>query len=254
MKSKRLAEQSIGRITSGLVEQDNLGLRTIDFVGKQLPTWRDDPDRPFEQAEPKLNSQLCDFLDSRARNVFPMVRFKHEELQLGRRSVDLSAKPVESMVLEARLYTIYDPILVLECKRLPAPSSDRKREYVTGGEKRNGGIQRFKLGLHGAGLGLVAMIGYVQKHSVRHWHREINEWISELCSGTVTDVCEWNEKEALEPLEENVRKSLAICRSVHIRTIGKSINVVEIHHLWISMDTRQKDKNKKVLTRQTKLN
>ena len=79
MKRRDSKKKSFGRITSGLIAQDNLSLKTIEFVCLQLPAWRDDPNRPFEESEPKLNSQLCDFLDAQAKNLFSMVRFKHEE-------------------------------------------------------------------------------------------------------------------------------------------------------------------------------
>jgi hypothetical protein len=232
------AARSVGN--KAPVDPKKVALETIAFVLKQLPAWRDDPDRPFEQSEPKLNSQLCDFLDSRAKSLLPTVYFKHEELQSGRRSVDLSVKLVESMVLEARAYSIYDPILVLECKRLPAPTKDREKEYVTGGKDRqSGGIQRFKLGLHGANLNLVAMIGYVQERTAREWHHEINQWISELCSGAIEDICIWSDGETLKPLEENFSRGISCCRSVHKRTAGRSSDAIEIHHLWIALNMRQ---------------
>jgi len=232
----------VGQITSG-IDQDTLVLKTINFVRHQLPAWRDDPYRPIEQSEHKLNPQLCKFLDARARNIFWMVRFDYEEPQSGRRSVDLSASPAKAIVFGARCYTIYDPILVLECKRLPAPSKDREKEYVTGGKGRtSGGIQRFKLGLHGADLDLVAMIGYLQEQSALYWHGRINKWISELSVGKITDESVWNDDETLEPLVEDVSRGLARCQSVHGRTGSKS-NKIRIHHLWIAMDTVRTQKS-----------
>jgi len=226
----------IGQITSGIDQPDTFALKTITFVFQQLPTWRDDSDRPVERSEDKLNLQLCKFLDTRARNDFPMVRFDHEVYQTGRRSVDLSASLVEKTVIGAWLYTIYDPILVLECKRLPAPSQDREKEYVTGGkERKSGGIQRFKLGLHGADLDIMALVGYVQERSLHHWHRKVNEWISELASGTISDSCVWNADELIEPIDKYISKGLARYRSVHSRTSHKSKNEIQIHHLWIAM-------------------
>ena len=236
MTKDRSQGQLIGQITSGIDQQGTLALKTINFVFQQLPTWRDDSDRPVERSEDKLNLQLVKFLDARARNDFPMVRFDHEVYQTGRRSVDLSASLVEKTVIGVRLYTIYDPILVLECKRLPAPSQDREKEYVTGGkERKSGGIQRFKLGLHGADLDIMAMIGYVQENSLRHWHRMVNEWISELAGGTISDFCVWNVGELLEPIDEYISKGLARYRSVHSRTGHQSNNEMQIHHLWIAM-------------------
>ncbi len=236
MTMDRCQGQLISQITSGIDQQSTLALKTINFVFQKLPTWRDDSDRPVERSEDKLNLQLCKFLDARARNDFPMVRFDHEVYQTGLRRVDLSASLVEKTVIGVRLYTIYDPILVLECKRLPAPSQDREKEYVTGGkERKSGGIQRFKLGLHGADLDIMAMIGYVQERSLRHWHRKVNEWISELAGGTISDFCVWNADELLEPIDEYISKGLARYRSVHSRTGYKSNNEMQIHHLWIAM-------------------
>jgi len=233
MTSKRDKCGSIGQITSGITV-NTLAIETIHFVQKQLPAWRDDPDRPDEQSENKLNLQLSKFLDSRARKDFPMVQFSHEEYQSARHSVDLAASLVERTFFEAHpyRYTIYDPIIVIEGKRLPAPSSDREKEYVTGGQLRTGGIQRFKLRLHGAKLNLAALIGYVQRESVNHWHKTINQWISEFAAIRPDDGCDWSNDEILCLLEEDNAHRTASYRSVHQRSFGKDI---ELLHLWIEM-------------------
>ena len=236
MATDRHSGQVIGQITSGITEQNTLALRSINFVHKQLSDWRDDKYRPIEQSENKLNLQLCKFLNARARNDFPMVSFDHEEYQTGRRSVDLSASPVETMIIGVKLYTIYTSILVLECKRLPAPSNDREMEYITGGIKRkSGGIQRFKLGLHGADLKIMAMIGYVQKGSFKHWHGKINNWILALASGAISDFCAWNSDEVLAPYDEEISSGISSYRSVHSRKSNILDDVIQIHHLWVSM-------------------
>ena len=231
MARKRGKSGSIGQITSG-ISVKTLALKTIHFVQQQLPAWRDDPDRRDEQSENKLNLQLSKFLDSCARWYFPMVRFSHQEYQSGHRSVDLAASLAERTVLEAHLYTIYDPILVLEGKRLPAPSSDREKEYVTGGQRRTGGIQRFKLRLHGGQLNLAALIGYVQQGSVNHWFKTINQWISKVATISPNDGCNWSNDEVLGLLEEDFAHRTASYRSVHQRSSG---NKIELFHLWIEM-------------------
>lgn len=224
-----------GKITSGLAS-GTLALKTIDFVRDQLPFWRDDPSRPDEQSENKLNLQLCKFLNVKARNDFPMVHFEHEEYQPDRRSVDVSASPITEVTIGASLYTIYDPVTVFECKRLPAPSRDREKEYVTGGiEHKTGGIQRFKLGLHGANHDIAAMVGYIQERSTRTWYEEINKWIVELSGGTIADVCIWDESEVLEKLEEDSSKGIANCRSTHNRNGSVKSNKILIRHIWIKM-------------------
>jgi hypothetical protein len=231
-------KQYTGEITSG-IKPRTFQLTIINFVYQQLPIWRDDTDRLDEQSEDKLNLQLCKFLNSCAREDFPMVCFNHEEDQTNQRRVDLSASPVKSMCFGAKLYTIYDPILLLEGKRLPAPSSSREKEYVTGPtpKKISGGVQRFKLGLHGKKHNFVAMIGYVQDRSACHWHGKINGWILELVNNPIGDGCIWTANETLNPLEEDKTKGIASYRSTHSRTIGDKI---ELRHLWITMNVEKR--------------
>jgi len=226
-------KQYTGEITSG-IKFRTFQLTIITFILQQLPSWRDDSDRPNEQSENKLNLQLCKFLDSIARKVFPMVCFYHEEYQTGRRSVDLSASLAESKVIEAKTYSIYDTILVLEGKRIPAPSPDREKEYVIGttSGKISGGIQRFKMGLHGAEQDLAAMVGYVQARTPRYWQKKINEWIVQLSSDSMEDGCVWTADETLEPVAADIAKGILSYCSLHNRISG---NKIEIHHLWIVM-------------------
>ncbi len=214
-----------GRISTGL-EPGTLARRTIEFVRNQLPAWRDDPERESVDAEEALNGQLCKFLNFAARSNFPMAQFHHEERQTERRRVDLS---VVSEILVG--HTKYEPFLVMEGKRLPAPSSDREREYVIGTKKPSGGIERFKLGLHGDRLTQAAVIGYVQSGSFGRWHTSINEWIGELSAGSGSV---WSDDDCLRNLENDRRNRVAICRSVHSRVSATS-SQIELDHLWIEM-------------------
>jgi hypothetical protein len=237
MAKDQSGEQVTGHLNSGITAKNTLVLRTIDFVIEQLPAWRDDKDRPVELSEDKLNLQLCKFLNARARNIFPMVSFNHEEYQMGRRSIDLSASLTESSLIGVKLYTIYNSILVFECKRLPAPSKDREMEYITGGRKqKSGGIQRLKMGLHGADFNIMAMIGYVQKWSFDYWFEKINHWILELASGAIPDFCLWESFELLEYFEKDISKGVSNCRSIHNRMSGISNDLIQIHHLWVLMN------------------
>jgi hypothetical protein len=114
------------------------------FVERQLPAWRDDKSRQYVESEEDLNAQLCKYLNDCARDGFPMAMFHHEEKQGARRRVDLSALPTGKAIRAAIYASIYDPFLVLEGKRLPAPSAAREREYITGLDERSGGVQRFR--------------------------------------------------------------------------------------------------------------
>ena len=168
-----------GTLTKG-IKPNTFIEKTMKFVEQQLPKWRDDGTRPVVESEEDMNGQLCKFLNDRARDNFPMANFHHEERQGKRRRVDLSVVP-STKAIEAALYdSIYVPFLVIEGKRLPAPSSDRAGEYVTGLAEISGAIQRFRMGLHGKDFLEALIVAYVQKEDVAHWHKTINSWISAL--------------------------------------------------------------------------
>ena len=122
---------------------------------------------------------------------------------------------------------------------MPAPSTDRKMEYVTSGrnEKIKGGIQRFKLGLHGGNLPVAAMIGYIQEKSISHWHQLINQWISDLAAGRVSDLCSWKVAEQLGRLERDAAKGIAASKSMHDRPEHPEKMPIELRHLWVEMTT-----------------
>ncbi|HML76595.1 MAG TPA: hypothetical protein PKB02_19040 [Anaerohalosphaeraceae bacterium] len=223
----------IGEITEGIMRNTHI-IKIIGFIYQQLPAWRDDPEREQGQSEPELNPQLCKFLDIQTRSLLPMFAFYHEEPQSSNRHVDLSVAPVEAMDIGVINYTKYNPVLFIECKRLPAPSPDREKEYVTGADpnKKTGGIQRFKLGLHGGKYDIAAMIGYVQTRTFQEWHYQINKWILEFSGTSTTDGCTWTTDEGLTRLEENSLNKVAKYHSTHLRNSKKEI---ELYHLWIIM-------------------
>jgi len=231
-------QNSSGRITSGAKSQASI-FSIITFVYEQLPFWRDDPNRLAVESEDKLNSQLYKFLNSQALEHLPMFLFGYEERQHRKRKVDISVSPIENIIIEARPYTIYNPVLIIECKRLPAPSGNREKEYVTGisPDKITGGIQRFKLGEHGAKHNLAAIIGYVQNKSCRYWQDKINEWILELVKKPIGDGCNWTPNEILNMIKEDTLTGVAYCLSSHNRT-NKANNKIELYHLWIVMNDK----------------
>jgi hypothetical protein len=205
--------------------------RTLEFVFAQLPKWRDMPFRPEVEAEDELNSQLCKFLNAAARALdFSMAYFHHEERQTGPRRVDLSALSPQPFI-EGRTYFDLEPFLVLEGKRLPAPSRYREREYVIGTDTSSGGIQRFKLGLHGATLHHVGMIGYMQQESPVVWFDRINEWLVALGS---SDDALWSSNEKLLEFVYDHPSRTSRCESIHARRDSISPRI-RLTHLWIDM-------------------
>lgn len=220
-----------GRITSG-IEPGTVVRKTLEFVQQQLPTWRDLPERHPTEAEEELNSQLCKFLNAAARQEnFSMAYFHHEERQTGQRRVDLSALPPQSTLIEGRTYSVLEPFLVLEGKRLPAPRRNREREYVIGSDTVSGGIQRFKLGLHGAKLLYAGMIGYVQRKSCREWFEPINRWIDELAASH--DPL-WSGADSLINIVVDAETGTLRCQSEHAR-IDSVSSRIHLTHLWIGM-------------------
>lgn len=228
-----------GQISSG-IQLNALVDRTIDFVYAQLPNWRDDPDRSPVDAENLLNLQLCKYMNWVARRQFSMVHFNPEEPQVERRKVDISATPDETIEIHTHRYTKYDPFLVIEGKRLPTPGPGRTREYVTGGKSRTGGIQRFRLGLHGNLLATAVMIGYLQSDSTTTWHKQINDWIKEELTSPTDTTCTWSAADELGPLQTDTDVRAAACTSSHERTDGVS-DQISLRHLWIEMSTDSKN-------------
>jgi hypothetical protein len=132
-------------------------------------------------------------------------------------------------------YSIYQPFTVIEGKRLPAPDLAREKEYVTGGEKRSGGIQRFKLGLHGGDHEKVMMIGYIQNGSPLEWRKLINKWIQDLAVSKQDKNDDWNTAEKLPDLIDVSQKTPCRTTSLHSRKGGVVSPNLEITHLWIVM-------------------
>lgn len=223
------SENSIGQLDKSAI-CDTLIDKTIDFIWSSLVPWKNDTARPFVEAEEELNGQFHDFLQSRALNDFPMVFFRHEQGQEGRRKVDLAAKPTQSVIIQGIPYSIYQPIIVIEGKRLPAPAKPREREYITGGEKISGGIQRFKLGLHGKAHETVIILGYIQKDTPQDWYDRINTWLSDLAK---THSDDWSDDEKLLDFQAGNSGEQAKSTSFHPRVKGCASDNIRILHFWI---------------------
>jgi hypothetical protein len=227
------------RITGGLV-LNTLINETLAFVQQQLPRWRDDSERPYEISEENLNMQLCKFLNVNARHQFPMAHFNHEEKQTSRRRIDLSVTPHSLIIAGARSYSKYEPFLVIEGKRLPAPNNDREKEYVTGFDDVSGGLQRFKMGLHGASLEIAAMIGYIQDGDPDSWLVTINGWISSLSGTDCSEGCQWYTSEQIGEYQKDDLTRIATSVSKHPRS-SRVGTIILIHHLWVSMLKPEQD-------------
>jgi len=209
----------------------------LDFIAEQLPRWRDLPDRPKKTGETALTSQLCAHLNSAARTSdgWSWLQFGTEDPDEkdGRRAIDLTPKPCGlAVVIDGRRHTQFDMFFPIECKRLPTPErTDRdERVYVVSGYNTAGGIQRFKLGLHGAHHRFAAMIAYVQNETFAHWLAQVNNWIAALAADSSS---EWDCSDSLQEVTDDGVTRLRTLRSSHRRD---GLEEIELRHLWIKMN------------------
>ena len=238
-KHPRSQSGSKGRLSGRPDPGDGLVPRTLEFVYNQLAVWRDDPTRRREVAEKDLNSSLWNFLDRQSRFHFAMARFQHESPQGQGRTTDFAVLGMEETTLVGGCsYTSYDPFMVMEAKRLPAPRPDREREYVFGNNASNatptGGIQRFKLGRHGAQVGNAVLVGYVQEQTARIWFDQVNHWINDLTTSNGDDGCGWSETDKLQDPVYDDTQQTAKSSSSHQR-IASVTTQIQLHHFWVVM-------------------
>lgn len=210
----------------------------IEFIIDELPRWRDRSERPVETAENALTSQLCIHLNSVARHSpgWDFIQFVPEfpdEKYKGRK-LDLVAAPCGVPVLiEGRRHTDFEPILPIECKRLPTPKDkDRdEREYVIHRRASTGGIQRFKSGHHASDHKLAAMIAYVQEETLLLWEKRIAKWIKDLVKSSQPG---WTVQDFLHREKDDEVRGIAVFRSSHVR--GQGLREIELRHLWLKMN------------------
>jgi len=238
-----LADFSGSFIQSGALSRDvhlpkSSLYELLDFIGDELPRWRDRSERKELASEPELTAQLCSHLNSVARHSFgwDCLQFRTEvpdENQRGRK-IDLAPSPCGATVwIEGRRHTDFDTLLPIECKRLPIPPGGNRdeREYVIHRHASTGGIQRFKAGHHGAGHELGAIIGYIQEGTAAAWENRISGWIGELIEALQPG---WSERDMLHLLRHADPPGLAVLHSSHTRE--KDLRDIELRHLWIRMN------------------
>ena len=185
-----------------------------------------------------MTEHLCDHLNSAAyySTIWSHVQFRTEtsdETRAGR-TIDLTVKPCgAALFIEGRRHCQFDALFPIECKRLPTPKGqDRdEREYVISAAGTTGGMQRFKLGHHGAAHTFAAMIAYVQKHPSDYWVKQVNSWIRDL--STEPDSV-WSDSDSLQPLSDDSATGLCTLNSRHRRAGGH--DDCELRHLWIRMN------------------
>ncbi|WP_146105543.1 hypothetical protein [Apibacter sp. wkB309] len=126
------------------------------------------------------------------------------------------------------------PSFIMEAKRLPAPGSNREKEYVFGKTKNgnpNGGIERFKLEKHGLGLKECGILGYIEKEDFNYWFTQVNNWITELSNDSKND---WNINETLNFIESNTSSNY------YLSNVNRNSDLLKLHHFWINIKSYSK--------------
>lgn len=230
---------AIGLPDAALLDADAFHHAIVDLIEDQLPAWRNRPQRPPFQDEPKLNQSLCLHLNRAARHSgFDAIEFTQEPIQSGSRRGDIGVMAEGTITVEGRDYWDFVQLLPIECKRLPTPPDSRRSdcEYVHGlPGHRNGAIERFKHGLHGPTNQRAMIIAYVQEQSFTHWFEKINARLTKLASDGVDDGL-WSPAELMKA-EKVTRADLHKLRSLHRRLKNEgAADEIEIAHLWLQMN------------------
>lgn len=202
----------------------------VDFLKTHLPQFSKSIIKTKIYNENGLNSRLSRFITNAAskETFFAEREIMENETQGNSPAVDIG------IYLNVKDTQIDPPLItVFEGKRLTTGlPKKRRREYVIGHEKdgkhiKCGGIERFKLGIHGENLHSAGMIGYLQSGESDNWEVKINSWIRDLCEEPFE--LAWSELEQLNKQESNghVREYFSI--------VDRVDNKLHLTHLWIDL-------------------
>ncbi len=204
--------------------------KVVEFLKIHLPKFAE---RVLEDQiclENSLNERLSIFITNAAvrENFFANREKIEDETRGDSPAVDIGIfLKIEDIGANPPLITVF------EGKRLSTELPKRRwREYVIGHEKKGkqrhcGGIERFKLAIHGRNLDHAGMIGYLQDGTPDDWHEKINSWICDLNGGSFEP--EWSETEQLAFQYSD--KSIAEYSS----TVNRSSSKLSLTHLWIDL-------------------
>jgi hypothetical protein len=231
---------AIGTPDSEVLDVGAFHHEIVAFIERELPVWRDRPERPKCDDEPHLNEFLCGHLNSASRRqCFDSVQFLPEPVQAAGRRGDIAVKPLGTISVEGRAYYDFEQLLPIECKRLPTPPDSRRSdlEYVHGLQgHRTGGIERFKHGLHGPTNQNALMIAYVQAETFTHWLTAINRRLAKLATDGVDDGI-WNPSEPLSSCTSTQSADVHRLKSCHRRLRPPcASDHVEMEHIWLLMN------------------
>lgn len=199
------------------------------------------------KGENLINQAVCDFFNNlsdkhkkikhiTANDVYKMS-LTHQTNDKGHATNDAGVKIIR--VTNGNPVAHSYPILRIEGKRLPTPNTKREKEYVQKGEvndggvyKSDGGIERFKMGVHSHELPEAIMLAYIQKHDAAHWHTQVNTWIDEQIAKSSNPTLTWAVQDKLR--HKTRLGTVEKYYSRHERISDSSKNI-ELHHYWLNL-------------------
>lgn len=125
----------------------------------------------------------------------------------------------------------------IEAKRLNINlPTIRKEEYVVGRDDGksyvfSGGIERFKMGLHGKNLEQSAILGFIQTNNFEYWKEKVNDIINEQIDNPNIINLEWEEADKISFIRS--RNNFALYKSVS-NSSYENKNIT-LHHIWIDL-------------------
>lgn len=206
-------------------------LEIIDFIKGNLIDLPNELSGEGIENENGLTQELCDLLNDRAEGKkFWFHPENMEDPSKGNSPrIDLAVKTRKSIVLKTLTVQRKKAYFKIEAKRLPTIGYKREKEYVKGDSKMNGGIERFKKGIHSPDLPYGGIIAYVQGENFSFWHPKIDEWIEELFDETDF----WNNNDKLKSISAS--PIIAEYESKNKR-INSSTSEIILYHFWVKMN------------------
>jgi hypothetical protein len=208
--------------------------RTFNHIEIILPQFSQAMLKTNIKIEKGFTQELCKMLNREV--ILPIIfdRDNMENTEDGHSpSTDFGVYPKSKLVIERNGEIDLDgyEFLRIEAKILGVKEAYREKEYLIGMDSKKepklcGGVERFKLGIHGSKLQQCGMIGYLVEGTFEEWHDKINTWVKEL-SNTNTN---WSETEKLQQLY--IHDFFCECNSEHDRVESISPKV-KIKHYWV---------------------
>lgn len=204
--------------------------KVVAFFWKILPQFPELVLKKNISNENGLNSFLSRFIINNSANEFFFAQREsmEDETRGNSPAADIGIYlKVEDMPIDSPRITVF------EGKRLTCGLPvKRRREYVIGHENKGkqvhcGGMERFKLSIHGGNLVDAGIIGYIQDGSPDTWLQKINLWIADLCKQSLPP--KWTENEKLT-LKKTIGQ-ITECSS----TVTRADEELYLTHLWIDL-------------------